>query len=99
MPWARLAEYLADYDGKSCVDCFAPMTRDGIREWVRYQDIDLDAGVFVDLGAAFEKTGGVEIGDVGKATARLMKQRDLVDFGVEWMEEHRAQGSTASGHA
>ena len=71
----HLAEYLAEYDGKPYADCFAPMTKNGVREWVRYRDIDLDAGDFEDLGAAFEKTGRLVIGDVGKATARLMKQR------------------------
>jgi aminoglycoside 3-N-acetyltransferase len=86
----HLAEYLADYDGKSYVDCFAPTIRDGIREWTCYRDIDLDSDDFGDIGAAFEKTGGVAIGDVGKATARLMRQRDLVDFAVAWMNEHRA---------
>lgn len=89
----HLAEYLADYDGKSYVDCFAPMTNEGVREWVGYRDIDLDAGDFEDIGAAFEKTGRVVIGDVGDATARLMKQRDLVDFAVEWMQEHRVPRS------
>ena len=89
----HLAEYLADYGGKSYVDCFAPTNRDGTREWTRYRDIDLDSDDFGDVGAAFEKTGGVEFGAVGKATARLMKQRDLVDFGVEWMQEHRAPRS------
>ena len=89
----HLAEYLSDYDGKSYVDCFAPVITDGVREWVRYRDIDLDADDFEDLGAAFEKTGKVATGGVGMATARLMRQRDLVDFGVEWMREHRAPRS------
>jgi aminoglycoside 3-N-acetyltransferase len=85
----HLAEYLADYGGKSYVDCFAPTARDGSREWTRYRDIDLDSDDFGDIGAAFEKAGGVEFGAVGNAAARLMKQRDLVDFGVQWMQEHR----------
>jgi aminoglycoside 3-N-acetyltransferase len=94
----HLAEYLADYEGKSCVDCFAPTTRGGHREWTHYRDIDLDADDFEDLGAAFEETGGVVIGAVGNATARLMRQRDLVDFAVGWMQEHRVPRSlTAEG--
>ena len=89
----HLAEYLSDYDGESYVDCFAPVIRGGVREWVRYRDIDLDADDFEDLGAAFEQTGKVADGGVGMATASLMRQRDLVDFGVEWMREHRAPRS------
>lgn len=29
-------------------------------------------------------TGAVKVGKVGSATARLMSQRELVDFAVQW---------------
>jgi aminoglycoside 3-N-acetyltransferase len=85
----HLAEYLADYGGKSVTDCFAPVKSDGMREWKRYRDIDLNSDDFERIGAAFDETGRCHIGEVGRATARLMKQRDLVDFAVDWMQEHR----------
>jgi aminoglycoside 3-N-acetyltransferase len=85
----HLAEYLADWDGKSYVDCFAPLNLDGAREWTCYRDIDLDADDFIAIGAEFEKNGAVRTGEVGKATARLMRQRELVDFGMLWMQEYR----------
>ena len=39
-------------------------------------------GALYRLGEAFEATGG----RVGAATARLMRQRALVDFAVPWLE-------------
>jgi aminoglycoside 3-N-acetyltransferase len=87
----HLAEYLVD-DGHSHGDRAAPVSRDGVREWVRYQDIDLDSDDFDRIGAAFERVGECRLGNVGKATARLMKQRDLVDFATGWMRQHRGQG-------
>jgi len=86
----HLAEYLADVDGKSHVDCFAPVQRDGVRQWARYRDIDFDCDDFEDIGAAFEATGVCQVGKVGNATAKLMRQRDLVHFAVNWMREHRS---------
>ena len=86
----HLAEYLADVDGKSHLDCFAPVQRDGVRQWTRYRDIDLDSDDFEDIGAAFEATGACQVGKVGNATAKLMRQRDLVHFAVDWMREHRS---------
>jgi len=86
----HLAEYLADVDGKSHVDCFAPVQRDGMRQWTRYRDIDLDSDDFENAGAAFEATGACRVGKVGNATAKLMRQRDLVHFAVNWMREHRS---------
>jgi aminoglycoside 3-N-acetyltransferase len=48
---------------------------------------------FAELGRDFEReTREVRIGPVGLATARLMRQRPLVDFGVQWVEKHRSGG-------
>lgn len=64
----------------------APLLVDGRREWVTFDDFDGDSDVFDDLGAAFARDTGLErVGPVGKATSRLMRQRPLVDYGVEWL--------------
>jgi aminoglycoside 3-N-acetyltransferase len=64
----------------------------GQREWVRIRDIALDWSDFERIGEDFErKTGEVRRGEVGDAAAQLMPQRDLVDFAVAWMEEHREE--------
>ena len=40
-------------------------------------------------GADFAAAGGVVEGPVGSGIGRLMRQRALVDFGVEWLPAHR----------
>jgi aminoglycoside 3-N-acetyltransferase len=63
---------------------------DGTGEWITWTDVREDEADFAELGATFEATGGAVIGSVGRATARLMSQRALVDFATAWMATHRA---------
>jgi aminoglycoside 3-N-acetyltransferase len=62
---------------------------DGTTGWTTWVDVMTDEGDFERLGAAFEATGVVAIGQVGAATARLMSQRAIVDFATAWMAAHR----------
>ncbi len=41
------------------------------------------------IGAAFEERYDVHHAMMGKAELRLMRQRELVDFAVEWIEKNR----------
>lgn len=66
-----------------------PIQRGDERVWVVYDDIAFDTDDFPMLGEAFGATGRERIGRVGMATERLMRQRDLVDFAVGWMERNR----------
>jgi aminoglycoside 3-N-acetyltransferase len=59
------------------------------REWVTWEDVIGDEGDFDAIGAAFDATGAVTIGMAGIGEARLMRQRELVAFGVEWMTANR----------
>jgi aminoglycoside 3-N-acetyltransferase len=61
----------------------------GGQAWTRWQDVDTDEGDFDQLGAAFEATGGTRRGPVGAAECRLMRQRTLVDFAMDWLTAHR----------
>ena len=64
----------------------APLVVDGRREWLTFEDFDGDSDVFDALGADFARdTGAERTGTVGRATARLMPQRALVDYGIEWL--------------
>ena len=63
----------------------APVLEDGERVWKSYRDIEINDERFPALGADLEATGAVRIGPIGAATARLMRQRVLVDFGVQWL--------------
>jgi aminoglycoside 3-N-acetyltransferase len=55
---------------------------------VWFEDIDLRADVFDELGRDFERKLPVKRGPVGSAEARLFSQRAAVDFAVEWLRAH-----------
>jgi aminoglycoside N3'-acetyltransferase len=54
-------------------------------------DVDLDSGGFAELGAAFEATHPehVTVTAAAGGTARLVRQRPLVDFAISWRGERR----------
>ena len=85
----HLAESRASWPSRTVVHCGAPLMVDGVRRWVEYESLDWDADDFEDLGAAFAATGVERIGPAGRGHARLMSQRPLVDFAVDWIERHR----------
>ena len=66
----------------------APILKDGEIQWVTYVDVDLDADPFPQLGQAFEREHDILTGMVGSATCRLFRQRDAVDFAVDWLNRH-----------
>jgi aminoglycoside 3-N-acetyltransferase len=59
------------------------------RYWTTWEDVVADQSDFEAIGAAFDASGAVAIGRVGVGEARLMRQRELVAFGVAWMAENR----------
>ncbi len=65
---------------------------EGSRRWVEFDTDELDSDDFPALGTAFEATHALAPGWVGRAEARLLGIRPLVDFGIPWLEEHRAEG-------
>ncbi|MFZ0891314.1 MAG: AAC(3) family N-acetyltransferase [Thermoplasmata archaeon] len=87
----HLAEHRAEWPGRAAVfDWAGRVVRDGRIEAVRLRDIDGTSDDFSALGADYELAGGVvQLGTVGMATARLMRQRPLVDYAVGWIERHR----------
>ncbi|MBP1989759.1 aminoglycoside N(3)-acetyltransferase [Paenibacillus eucommiae] len=86
----HLSEYRANYPGKKQVEFGAPILMNGRREWVTFRDLDYDSNDFQLIGRDFEReTNNVKIGKIGDATLRLMPQRQLVDFGVQWIENNR----------
>jgi aminoglycoside 3-N-acetyltransferase len=85
----HLADYRAQWVGKQPEFNGSAMLIDGKRVWVTYRDDAIASDDFDVLGAAFEQTGQVKFGQVGEATTRLMRQRPLVDFAMQWMEANR----------
>lgn len=87
----HLAEYRAGIRPETSEA--GPVLVDGVRRWLRWPEIDMDASVFAELGAALDQTGAVRAGTVGVGPARLMRQRTAVDFGVGWLRR-RCGGPT-----
>lgn len=86
----HLAEYRTDYPGKQVKRVGVPILLAGQRQWVEFQDINWDSDDFPALGDDFAlETQFVHQGRVGQATALLMPQRPLVDFGITWLPYHR----------
>lgn len=67
----------------------APMLVGGQQQWVTFDEWRYDDDTFPPVKAAFEETGAVTVGKVGSATAKLMSQRELVDFAVAWWQSGR----------
>lgn len=85
----HLADARAEYPGKhDCVE-YSAIMEDGKRVWKKYETLFVDGEDFDAIGKAFEKDCGVSRGQIGTGEIRLMKQRELVDFAVEWIEENR----------
>lgn len=86
----HLADARASYPSKhTCVEHSAVL-ENGTRVWKSYETLVVDGEDFDAIGEAFERTGAVRKQPLGNGTLRLMKQRELVDFAVEWIEKNRA---------
>ena len=85
----HLADVRAAYPGKhTCVEHSA-VTENGKRIWKAYETLFVDGEDFKDIGAAFEAAHSVNTAVIGGTKLKLMKQRELVDFAVEWIEKNR----------
>ncbi len=83
----HLAEHRASYPGKRECNQASPIMVEGRRTWRVFRDLECNTDDFTAIGDAF---GGGVRGRVGVGRASLFRQRELVDFAVDWMEAHRA---------
>ena len=67
-----------------------PVLVAGRRKWASWSDIDLHVEQFPQVGADLERAGLVSVGPVGRASARLMRQRGVVDRATSWFRAHPA---------
>lgn len=86
----HLAEYRAEWPGKQTIEQGAGVQFGRERQWVTYRDVSFQDDDFAKIGHAFEGEFDVAKGHVALGETRLMSQRKLVDFGVEWMNRTRA---------
>ena len=85
----HLADVRADYPGKhNCIEHSAIM-EDGRRVWKEYATLFVDGEDFEQIGEAFEQNNTVNKTMIGNAELRLMSQKRLVDFAVDWIEKYR----------
>jgi len=86
----HLAEHRAAFDQTVLTDG-APVLVDGERTWAEFESPDYDGGDFADLGRAFERDRpeATVRGRVGHADARLLDQRALVEYAIDWFERNR----------
>lgn len=85
----HLADVRAEYPGKhTCVEHSAVM-ENGKRVWKAYETLVVDGEDFREIGADFEAAHTVNKAAIGGAEIKLMKQRELVDFAVAWIERNR----------
>lgn len=101
----HLAEYLADAPGKRWIEYEMPVLVDGVREWMRFRELDSDNGAFryedLSLDAdAFEViardalAAGVGVdGTVASAPSHLFPARALIAHAVAWLEARFARSS------
>lgn len=85
----HLAETKADFPTKRFMEESSAILLDGERKWVTYRTQAVDDGDFTILGEEFDRAHQVAIHKVGEAEVRFLRQRQLVDWAVQWMEEHR----------
>ena len=85
----HLADVRAEYRGKhTCVEHSAVM-ENGKRVWKAYETLFVDGEDFKDIGIAFEALHTVNTATLGETELKIMRQRELVDFAIEWIEKYR----------
>ena len=99
----HLADVRATYPEKHDSTEYSAVMEDGKRVWKEYSTLFVDGEDFEEIGAAFEREYGVRDaskerdGDgrriskavLGNGTIIFMRQRDIVDFAVKWIEQNR----------
>jgi aminoglycoside 3-N-acetyltransferase len=59
------------------------------RSWVEYEDLDHNSDDFEQLGIDFESEINYIPSKVGIGEARLISQRKIVDFAINWFMKNR----------
>ncbi len=86
----HLAEYRSAAPGAEWTTEHSPLMISGERRWQPYRSLPDDVSDFDRLGEDFARTGRETSGPVGAGRGRMMRARELVDFGTEWMRSNRA---------
>ncbi|WP_066889538.1 aminoglycoside N(3)-acetyltransferase [Clostridium nigeriense] len=85
----HLADVRASYQSKHMEKNSCAMIKDGNRQWVTYTTLYVDGEDFIDIGIDFEKEYKIKKAKIGNADVRFMRQREIVDFAIKWIEKNR----------
>ncbi|MDO4494044.1 MAG: AAC(3) family N-acetyltransferase [Clostridia bacterium] len=85
----HLADARAEYPSKHNVTEHSAVLENGVRVWKAYDTLFVDGEDFDAIGEAFEREHAVQKTTLGNACIRCMRQPELVDFAVRWIEENR----------
>lgn len=85
----HLADARADYPGKHTVQESSAVLENGRRVWKTYETLYVDGEDFCAIGQAFERSHTVKKVPLGNGMLTFMRQRELVDFAVTWIESNR----------
>lgn len=85
----HLADGRVEYAGKHMCIEHSAIWENGKRVWKAYETLFVDGEDFEQIAADFEKEHAVRMTQIGNAAVRLMRQRELVDYAVTWMEKNR----------
>ena len=86
----HLAEHRGTWPGKRTVTEGAPLDSG----WTPFESLHYDDKDFEQIGFAFGDRA--THGKIGHADAQLMRQRDIVDFGANWMTQNRGRPSPSN---
>ena len=85
----HLADVRAEYPGKRNCTEYSAIMENGKRVWKSYDTLFVDGEDFEQIGEAFEAEQKVWKASLGNGMVTLMRQRDVVDFAVKWIEKNR----------
>ena len=61
---------------------------DGVRQLVRYTDVDTDSSRFAAIGAAFEEQCSISQTTIGASSCKRFQFVDAVDFAQQWLNHN-----------
>lgn len=85
----HLADVRAEYKRKRYANESSAMIVHGERKWVTYETLVVDGEDFEYIGQDFEKNTNVPKITIGNATIKCIRQREIVDFAVQWIQKNR----------
>ncbi|MFW9826268.1 MAG: aminoglycoside N(3)-acetyltransferase [Candidatus Thorarchaeota archaeon] len=85
----HLAEYRSEYPNKQRRLNGSAILIENKRKWVEWEELELNSDDFKQLGIDFESKVDYRPSKVGLAQARLLPQREMVEFAIEWFKQNR----------